>query len=533
MQSLGSWSLALLNGVMVPASIIVMMSALLFFLIEVRGVLLPGGGILSWVGACFIVATVLIARFGKLYGDASRLWLYQSALFGVTFLAALSFESPAGGLAGAFSSAWLQLPLWGIILGSVWWLSTSITRQLSLEDDAAQLNATTSRLSPPSPDTHLQLSPKTEWHKYAFLNRILSLSNRLRGHTQTDLHGNPARPIGRLILLGLACFALGEPILLQGPPEAGIPAMRDMVLFLLAAGMLMSTASSVGMVRRIAARDGDVSLGVVPARLGSAALLMVVVLSLGLLLPGVRYVGTGTVAPSGWILPEAEKEQKSSLKSKDGKLHDKTQSGDGDEALRQPDEGRSSAPPLDSGPSAPPSSELLNSLAGLGGMLIKPLLFLVFLLVPLFLWRQRSSLPNLFAALRRTASALLDDLRSAWRLLLPGRAEPSSPPVPDPFAGIEALEQLPPNEAVQALYARVFTLAEALGSPPPPGRTPGEFLLHLPLKLRGARTALEALTTLYVQAAYSQQGVDGASKARAFALFRQLPRVEGARVPGR
>ncbi|HEY0410650.1 MAG TPA: hypothetical protein VGE42_10330, partial [Candidatus Dormibacteraeota bacterium] len=51
--------------VVVPAAIIAMVAALLFYLLEVRAVFLGGGTGFKLVGLCFSAATVLTARYSR------------------------------------------------------------------------------------------------------------------------------------------------------------------------------------------------------------------------------------------------------------------------------------------------------------------------------------------------------------------------------------------------------------------------------------------------------------------------------------
>ncbi|MCP5052823.1 MAG: hypothetical protein GY940_36985, partial [bacterium] len=108
-----------------------------------------------------------------------------------------------------------------------------------------------------------------------------------------DAHGNPSKSVGRLSVMAVIAFALGEPVLLSGPPEAGERALAAVIVFLLAAGVVLAAGSAAGTYRHSIDSGGKASLNIVPAKIVIAILLLVMVLAAGLTVPGIKYRGSG------------------------------------------------------------------------------------------------------------------------------------------------------------------------------------------------------------------------------------------------
>jgi hypothetical protein len=79
----------------------------------------------------------------------------------------------------------------------------------------------------------------------------------------------------------------------------------------------------------------------------------------------------------------------------------------------------------------------------------------------------------------------------------------------DPFAGLAALAALPPRDAVLAAYARLLLALDNAGHSRPERATPYEHLSALPARLRPVSKPAQALTELYVLAAYGDEELSG------------------------
>jgi len=115
--------------VIVPAAIITMVAAFLFYLLEVRSVFLGGLGdretAFKQVGLCFAAATVLIARYGRVHGSANN--ENRSVYTVVLAIATLLFMLQASGAASFVPNV--------LIIAAVWRFATGVTGALSLEGE--------------------------------------------------------------------------------------------------------------------------------------------------------------------------------------------------------------------------------------------------------------------------------------------------------------------------------------------------------------------------------------------------------------
>ncbi|MCG8457078.1 MAG: hypothetical protein MI919_12425, partial [Holophagales bacterium] len=421
------------SHVVVPAATIAMVSALLFFLFDLRSVFLPGAGPLKWVGFCFAAATVLIARYGRAEGGAGGAAAYSALLVAATVLAmALSpWEAPGVGLWGPLSN--------GVIILGVWLYARRLTERLSADLDAPRppppwlyglerLEMEAARGSGPEPRASI----------YEIGRR------RAAGRPTSPADGEKAvRDVGRLAVAGLLIFALGEPVLLAGPPEVGERALGAMVIFLLACGLVLAAASTVHDRQRLWAYGVPPGLGGVVPRVSASVLLLVLVLSLAFGAPGLRYEGRGELRPL------------------DARTGERTERGTGDGSERASgadagsEPGRSEAEQLseqgaDSGNPAETDdgrgirpSRVVGLFTELGSWLRWPVAALLLLLAAYATWRNRQALfawlsrwPALGLArgLRRAAGRWWSLLRRRWRAPGGGRAH-----APDPPSRAEAL----------------------------------------------------------------------------------------------
>ncbi len=268
------------HHVVVPAAVIAMVGALLFFLVDLRSVFLPMGMAIKWVGFCFVVATVLIARYGKLSAFPERQTVYSLFLGGAMML--VIWVSPWDKNAGPGSTI-----VNTVIVLVVWRFATRLTNALGREGER-----------PETPKKRLYGLDRLEME--AWQREQEGGSGKRKAPTkraQADVHGNASAGVARLAMLAVVGFALAEPILMSGPPEVGVRALAAVVVFLLGTGLVLAASSAIGSLRVVRAERGQVSEGVVPFRLAVAAVAVLVALALMIAVPGVTYRGRGEIQP--------------------------------------------------------------------------------------------------------------------------------------------------------------------------------------------------------------------------------------------
>lgn len=470
---------ALMQHVVVPAATIAMVAALLFFLLEVRSVFLAGSAVLKWIGFWFVTATVLVARYGRSAAGGAveeRQGCYTWALAGATLLVLVAspWAPQETDLVGSV--------LTGLIILLVWRFATRLTDALALDERPSGRRARTPRL-------------------YGAARLRHEAWQRARGETPRPpedarlQHSRASRSVARLAALGLLLFALGEPFLLAGPPEAGLRALAAMVVFLLAAGMVLASGSATGTYQLVRAREGRASIGVVPARVIAAAAVMVALIALAAAFPGVHYRGTGLLQPET---------PASGVEREDGAETSEPDPADAPETETE----RSSQ--ASGGGMGQAASGLLSFFIALGKWLWIPFAILIAILGAIQLGRvlQRGG----WKPLGRRLSRFLARLGS----ILPRRKPAAEQrPVEDPLAGCEALEYLEPDVAIVEAYRRLQVFFSQLGYPRPPRQTPHEYQAGLPARWRQLEPPFRTLTDLYVQATYSPAGVDAEDRRRA------------------
>jgi hypothetical protein len=511
--------LLLVRHVVIPAAVIAMVSALLYFLLQLRAVVVGPARALGWLGLCFTTATVLIVRYGRTDGDAGRQGCYTAGLLGATLVALVAspWESPGAGPAGPAVNA--------LILLLVWRFATEVTRGLSLEGED---------WSAPRPRFYgLERRALEEWRRRQRPRRAGDRTERKKDErAERHARRRPAVAVARLAAPALGLFAVGEPILLAGPPSAGEGGMAAMVVFLFATGVVLAAGSGVETLRRARRHHGRGSPLALPGRVAAGAAVAAVVLSVMLALPGVQFRGSGVLrppdAPAGDRAGEGgtEGEARRGRESREAAETSASEEG-GEKGGREP--GRSDAgddPGKIEEPSAGPAAGLLGSLTSLGEILRIPSFLAVAVLVAVALWR----LGPLLAAQRKRPRDLLRRLLDRLRKLLRRRRRPPPPPpLPDPFRDLAALENLPPRQAVAAVYGRFLDLLAVLGHPRDAPHTPLELQNALARRVPTLATPAEQLTDLYLQAAYGDQPVTGDHRRQALALLDEL-RSRGAAV---
>jgi hypothetical protein len=474
--------------VVIPAALIALVASFLFYLLEVRAVLLGGTTAIKLVGFCFAAATVLIARYGKVSAIEERQGCYTVFMAGALFL----FLLKSSGLGGFLPSL--------LIVAAVWRFATGVTGALSFEgelepDERRNRLYGVERLRLEQFRRQQQEEEGAAWGLFEIVGRRLKPN-----------HGNPVVAVARLSALALLGFALGEPLLLRATPEVTARALTDVVVFLFSAAVVLAAGSAAGTLRHTLAANGRVSPAVLPVRVGAAALLAVIVLATALALPGVHFQGQGRPRASSAPGEAGPGDDQS------GRRRSPQPGGDGGEA---PLSMAGNEPRLEPSPSQKaaaagslPGGRLLGLLGELGKVLRILVVIVVALLALYAFVHLRLRLPGL--------KGLLDRLLAWLRGLLPKR-QPRPEAVEDPFAGMAALASLPPRAAILAAYRRLLAAFEQAGHPRAERTAPFEYLDTLPPRLQPVAAAAQGVTDLYVAAAYGGAEPTAGDRDRALA----------------
>jgi Domain of unknown function (DUF4129) len=472
--------------VVVPAAIIAMVAAFLFYLLEVRSVFLGGLGeretAFKQVGLCFAAATVLIARYGRVHGSTSN--ENRSFYTVVLAIATLLFMVQASGAASFVPNV--------LIIAAVWRFATGVTGALSLEGELDALPL------PRGPRLYGLERLRFEAFKKKQEEKGISWGrNRNLSEKKPATHGNPVASVARLAALALLGFAVGEPFLLRAAPEVAERALADVIIFLFATALVLAAGSAAGTLRHTLTAGGRVSAGVLPARLALAAFLSVLVLATALAIPGVHFRGQGelrrTTSPGATHPGEGQSDGR---QSSDGRSDTRdappggNQGETGNAPQTQPQPKGSGQPP----PPVPGVVPLVNVLGVLGKLLLIPLVLGILLLALFAIRYFRPSFP--------TWRDLLARLQAWLRGKLPPPKPRSSTPREDPFEDLWTLNSLAPRDAVLAAYRRLLLALDQAGHPRAERTAPYEHLNALPKRLTPIAEPARTLTDLYVVIAY-------------------------------
>ncbi len=512
----GLW---LINHLVVPIATICMVAALLFFLLDVRSVFLGGSAALKWVGFWFVTATVLIARYGHTSSDAARQGCYTLALSGATILAmtVAPWESSQDGPMGLIVNIAIVL--------AVWRFASRLVAALSLEKQSAVSKPRLYGVE--RQELEAWRRERGQTRSPAKVDATRSDAQRAKSKKSAALN-RPNAAVTRLALLGLIIFALGEPLLLAGPPAAGERALAAMIVFLFATGLVLACGTSVGTLQRVRSLGGEVSLTALPGRTFAAALVMIMVLAIALAMPGVEHQGSGELAPvrtddgrAGGSDPgdaTSGTETESSGDTTGGERANP-------ESSSQPKGSQSNKPQRDAGKSTTGTSlsaSLISFLAELGQWLRWPFYLVVGLMILYGLWRMRSQLGHLGRQWAGLFRGLIGRLSRGLRSLFGRRKTASTNTFDDPLANLDGLRQQEPHDAVLAAYTRLLVAFDHLGHPRHERHTPYEFLATLPARMRPLCEPAHQLTDRYVRAAYSSQAVDTEDRSAVIAALERL-----------
>lgn len=216
--------------VLVPAAMISLVAAFLFYLLEVRSVFAGYSSAFKQVGLCFAAATVLIERYGRVQEDEVVQGFYTQFLAGATFLF-------MGIRSGGLRSFLLNV----LVVVLAWWFATRVTRALALNGEGR----------------------------------------------------DPARSVAGLAVLALFAFALGEPVLLGTAPEVGERALAAVIVFLFSAAVVLAAGSAFERLRQAEQAGGRADPFLLPVRVVMAAGLAALVLALAASAPHLQVRGTG------------------------------------------------------------------------------------------------------------------------------------------------------------------------------------------------------------------------------------------------
>lgn len=487
------------HHVVVPAAVIAMVASLLSYLVDVRSAFLGGGPQLKWIGFCFAVATVLIERYRRTSGDEDTQGCYTAAL-GISTILVMLIEPwetrPVG-----FGEKLANL----LIVVVVWRFATKVTQGLSPEVGRPV-------------GTGLRLYGVERLRAEAWQRERAKETGAAppKPVEKTEVPPNPAVAVARLAALALIAFALGEPTLLDAAPETGIRALAAVIVFLFATGVVLAAGSSLDALRRAETHGGWVSPGLVPGRLALGALLLVMILASALAVPGLKFQGIGRLRPPLTRGEAAQKDRGYQQTDQAGKLSKRPEedsSREGRIERGDPDAQTRSRKGSDFGEG--PAGRMVGTLSGIGRWLIVPLVLAILAGGLWVLWRLWPQL----AAWRSRMEERWRELLLRLANILQRFRRPVHVRLPDPLADLDALDRLPPREAVLEAYQRFLAFLDFRGYARPARSTPYEVLNALPFDLRKVEEPVRTLTELYVRAAYSDEPVEhGARQVAIFSL---------------
>ena len=513
-EALKELAVGITNHIIVPTAIILMVGAFLFYMLDVRSVYLPAGtGALKRIGICFAAATVLIARYGKVHAIRERQVMYTGLLSIATFIAMMKFSG--GGI---------NYPVNLLVVAAVWRFATGVTNNLHVEEDEKKKHQE-QRLYGVERLHHEEMERKFDLKADRFSPREKpekpEAKKKKKGFfgASSDAHGNPSAAVARLAVFAVAAFALGEPILLAGPPWVGLRALVAVIVFLLSTGIVLAAGSAAGTFRHTVKSGGDASLSMVPVKIITALLLMVMVLATALTVPGLKYRGSGELHPGQY--------------RKSGKEDNKGKSGDPDDRRLEEEldrrRGRQSQSSKDQGGGQSASDSIFNIFSGLGKLLLIPVILIFIILVIYALVKLWPILKSWRPGIKNRLRSLLDKFKSLFRFR--GRKkETAEPEGKDPLETLKTIRSLPPREVILTAYSCLLAFFERLGHQRIKRLTPYEFLDTLPERFSDLTAPARKLTDLYVNTAYSSVSPTSShSKEALEAIFKVQDLVESKR----
>lgn len=495
---------AVSSHIIVPAAIIVMVSAFLFFLLDVRSVILGEIASLKRVGFFFVTATVLIARYGTMYEIRKRQGIYTAILALATLRAMMIYSAGAENLLANV-----------IVIFLVWRFATRVTNSLNIDEDEL--------LDVMLEEQKLYGLERLKHEAVEKKHGVSTVADKLRERKKreldaekrnapatflginwsrwsaADLHGNPSAGVARLAMMAILVFAMGEPVLLSGPPETGQRALAAVIVFLLGTGVVLAAASAMGTYRHTRKSGVRASIAMVPLKIVISLFLLIIVLAAGLGVPGLQYKGTGEIQPdqhtgTGNVSGKEENRGKSNSENKN--THNDSEESSRGKKSQQGQQREQPSGNQNGG------GAVMNALVAMGKLLIVPLVIL-FIVMAIY------GLVKLWPVLKNQKLGVLDRLRDWLRKLrhMMKRREKVAAVdgglQEDPLKLLARLPGLQPYDAIAAAYLCLTAFIQQLGYQRQPRLTPYEFLSSLPERLDYLREPASEITRLYVGIAYS------------------------------
>jgi hypothetical protein len=459
-----------------------------------------GTATLKQIGFFFAMATVLIARYGKIYELRKRQALYTGIMAAVTLAAmARNADGPIGFLAIV------------VIIFVVWRFATGVTNKLDLVEE--EYDPGDQKLYGVDRLHHEEIEQKytvgnlivtwkqrQEREKKERLEKEAARKKKRKGIrgiiSGYDAHGNPAASVARLAVLAVFAFALGEPILLSGSPEIGQRALVTVMVFMLSTGIVLAAASAAGTYHHTVKSGGKPSLSMLPLKVVLGIFLLVAVLAVGLSMPGVEYRGSGKIKAKS-----VGKTGKGTVKGKDSQ----NEMSDGEELKKELDmdqkRGKGEGEQSGKGGGQSPEQSVFNIFAGLGKLLLIPLAIFMIGFILYVLFKIWPFLKGMKLGMGDRFRKWLEKLRA---MLKPRKAKDAeeTEELPDPSKAMATIQTLQPKEAVLTAYSCLLALLDRAGHKRVPRLTPYEYLATLPERFQVISKFARFITDLYVHTAY-------------------------------
>jgi hypothetical protein len=333
----------------------------------------------------------------------------------------------------------------------------------------------------------------------------------LEGKGERSTRGAVA-PVMTLGIVAMVVFAGGEPLMLNAEADIAIQAIVAIIGYLVSTGAVLAAAATVSQARRAHRTGGEVALGVMRERLGTATAVALVLVAIGLALPGVQYTGSGRLggAPDEML---RQRPLQYGVDPTAGALGEAIAGGlpwgwlSGFESLTT------------SSGQAAAAYAVVRFMQFFG--VVVAMIIIIGLIA--FAVRQRTDVLDRFLpALQRYLDWLRARLAGAVPQWARRGAQRRRRTLRDPFAGLDELAVRPAREAVMEAYLRTTVLLARLGYPRPVAATPHDLLGALPEHLAHLRGPLREITGLYVRAAYSNESLQVADREGAVATLRAM-----------
>lgn len=492
-------ALGFTNHIIVPIALVLMVSAFLFYLLDIRAVYWRGTATLKQIGFFFAMATVLIARYGRIYELRQRQAVYTGVMAVATLAAmAKNSDGPLGFLALV------------VIIFLVWRFATGVTNKLDLVEEEYDPGEHKlygiERLHHQEIEEQFNVKPTIlSWKERQERERKEKEEKRNKKKKKIkgiisgyDAHGNPAASVARLAVLAVFAFALGEPILLSGAPEIGQRALVTVIVFLLSTGIVLAAASAAGTYRHTVKSGGKPSLSMVPLKVILGILLLVAVLAVGAGMPGIRYHGSGEIKARSVQDKGEGKVKGEDSQNEINEREELRKEVDVDQKQRKQSDGDRNK---SSGAGKSPEQSIFGFFAGLGKLLLIPVIifiigFVIYALIKIW--------PLLKGMKFSMGDRFRKWLEKLWGLLKPRKSKTAeeSESLPDPSKAMAKINTLQPKEAVISAYVCLLALLERAGYKRQARVTPYEYLTGFPTRFAPVFKSARFITDLYVHTVY-------------------------------